>query len=241
MAEMDFAEAKRKARQEREDRLLREKRKTEAASKPVEEIEWSDIRYIQDVPRLLEIIRLSEKEDVVQDAIDRVYHIEISDDINLIRECLPGNCTYLILKFLAGETKMSVYSYIIDEKLVRKVIPALQRSGWDSKDFDEVVNLLDSFHRRKYDRKCNFEEGVGSSYGYIEIMRQIDDPDPWKAFKNIDQSLYDRLSRIDDSDEFSYISSQDDDMDDYTTCGYSLLSWRWKLLSEANLLIPGVD
>lgn len=242
MAKTDFEEAKRKARQEREERLFQEKMENEVMAKPVDRIEPYDVRYIQDVPHLLEIIRQSGEEVVVKEAIDQVYHLEISDDIDLIRGCLPGKCTYLILKFLAKETNQSVYSYIIDEKLVRKVVPALQTADWRrASGFKGAVGLLDSFHKRKFDRRCNFEEGVGSSYGYFEILKQIDNPDPWEAFKNIDQALYDRLGEVDDSDEFSYLSSKDDDMDDYTTCGYTLLGWRWKLLSEADLVIDGVD
>lgn len=236
--ETDFERAKRKAREEREARLLEEKLTREAASKPIAEVSWVDVRlYIHDTPRLLEVIRGSEDKKIVTEAIDKVYHNEIADDIDLIHGCLPGKCTYTILEFLAKETKRSVYSYILEEKLVRVIIPVLQGDYFGR----DVLELLDSFHARKYHRRCNFEEGCGDSIGYWEILKQIDNPDPWEAFKNIDQYYYDRLGQVDDSDEFSYHSSQDDDMDQYTTCGYTLRGWRWKLLKEANLLIEGVD
>lgn len=126
----------------------------------------------------------------------------------------------------------------MDNKLVRKVVPAVQRGPHG--DFEE--DFLDYFFNRKYHRYCNFEAGH-DDVDYWTILDQLNstDDDPWEAFKNIHPQDFDDLDEVDDSDEFSYISSLDNDHARIAIGGYTYHGYRWKLLTEADLLIEGVD
>lgn len=230
MTEEEFLKAKREAREKRFNERREARLRDEALAKDITDLKPGDIAYFDDIPRLQQILRESDNDDTVKAALDRVYHLRIDDDIDIVRACLPGRCTWTLLSFLCREEKESPYRYITMNHLVRAVVPGLQREGRYAAEA-----LLDSFYQRKYHHYVNREKD--GDLDYWRALEQFDAAQtPEEAFRNIDPYLYDKWYEPDDSDEFSYISTMDEKP--FSIGGYNLHSWRMKCLREADLLLP---
>ena len=95
-------------------------------SLPVEELKARDIEQIDDVEKLCRILRSSEDDRAVKAALDRIYRLR-EDDIEIVRACLPGKCTWALLRFLCEQERETPYRYLTLNHLVREIVPALQR------------------------------------------------------------------------------------------------------------------
>jgi hypothetical protein len=225
--ESDFEKRKRLARETRREEQRKAQERERIASLPVEELKARDIEQIDDVEKLSRILRSSEDDRAVKAALDRIYRLR-EDDIEIVRACLPGKCTWALLRFLCEQERETPYRYLTLNHFVREIVPALQREGHPA-----ATDLLDSLHYRKYRRYINRERG--RELDYWDALAQFNAATtPAEAFRNIDPDDYDLWYEFDDSDEMSYINSLH--TVPFSIGGYDLHRYRLERLCEADLL-----
>lgn len=224
--ESDFEKRKRLAREKREQEKRKAQERERIDSLPLNELKAWDIGRIDDVEKLCQILRFSERDSVVIEALERIYHLR-DDDVDIVRACLPGKCTWELLKFLCKEEKETPYRYLTLNHLVKEVVPALQRERHPA-----AVELLDALYFRKYRHYINREGRDLDYWGALAQFRTA--KTPAEAFRNINPYDYDIWYEFDDSDEMSYINSLHNEP--FRIGGYGLHRYRLKCLCEANLL-----
>ena len=101
--ESDFEKRKRLARETRREEQRKAQERERIVSLPVEELKARDIEQIDDVEKLCRILRSSEDDRAVKAALDRIYRLR-EDDIEIVRACLPGKCTWALLRFLVSRS-----------------------------------------------------------------------------------------------------------------------------------------
>ncbi len=225
--ESEVEKQKRLKREERKWELWEAQKRASIASIPAAELKAWHIHWVDDVEKLCQILRTSEDDRLIEMALDRIHDLN-RNDIDIVRSCLPGKCTWTILTFLCKQEEETPYRYLTLNHMVKEIVPALQREGRP-----ESVDLLDALYYRKYRHYINQEQGL--SLDYWEALSQFNAAKtPEEAFRNIDPYYYDRWYEIDDSDEMSYISSLHNVP--FSIDGYDLHRYRLKCLCEADLL-----
>lgn len=226
--ESDFERRKRLAREKRREEQRKAQERERIASLPAEQLKARDIARVDDVEKLCRVLRSSEDDEAVEAALDRIYRLR-EDDIDIARACLPGKCTWALLRFVCEQERETPYRYLTLNHLVREIVPALQREGHPA-----AADLLDALHYRKHGHYINREQR-GRELDYWDALAQFNAAKtPAEAFRNISPEDYDTWYEFDDSDEMSYINSLH--MVPFSIDGYDLHRYRLKCLREADLL-----
>lgn len=105
MTDQEFERERERLRAEREQKERDAQRRQEVLTMPIKDLCLADIGYITYTARLTEIIRCTERRDILKAAMDRVYRLDVYRGLDTIQSCLPGNFPLCILKYITDELR----------------------------------------------------------------------------------------------------------------------------------------